>query len=91
MSFRLATSIDDALDALASGARPIAGGTDLVVGARHGKAPLPDDLIVIEVGSEVVHERKLHIGVVETRREIERSGPRAPHAATAQTIERGVV
>ena len=28
--------------ALAGGARPVAGGTDLVVGARQGKAPLPE-------------------------------------------------
>ena len=41
MSFTTAASLDDALAALAVGARPIAGGSDLVVGARHGKAPLP--------------------------------------------------
>jgi CO/xanthine dehydrogenase FAD-binding subunit len=32
---------------MAAGARPIAGGTDLVVGARHGKAPLPEALVGI--------------------------------------------
>ena len=48
MSFTIATTIDEALAALAEGARPIAGGTDLVVGARHGKAPLPDDLVAID-------------------------------------------
>ena len=41
MSLLIATTVDDAVAALAAGARPIAGGTDLVVGARHGKAPLP--------------------------------------------------
>ena len=40
-------SLSDALTAIAAGARPIAGGTDLVVGARHGKAPLPDSLCAI--------------------------------------------
>jgi CO/xanthine dehydrogenase FAD-binding subunit len=40
-------SLDDVLVAVAAGARPIAGGTDLVVGARHGKAPLPDALCAI--------------------------------------------
>jgi CO/xanthine dehydrogenase FAD-binding subunit len=40
-------SLGDALAALAAGARPIAGGTDLVVGARHGKAPLPGSLCAI--------------------------------------------
>jgi CO/xanthine dehydrogenase FAD-binding subunit len=40
-------SLGDALAAVAAGARPIAGGTDLVVGARHGKAPLPESLCAI--------------------------------------------
>ena len=40
-SFTAASTLDDALAAVASGARPVAGGTDLVVGARQGKAPLP--------------------------------------------------
>jgi CO/xanthine dehydrogenase FAD-binding subunit len=40
-------SLGDVLAAVAAGARPIAGGTDLVVGARHGKAPLPDSLCAI--------------------------------------------
>jgi CO/xanthine dehydrogenase FAD-binding subunit len=48
MSFVIATTIDEALTALAAGARPVAGGSDLVVGARHGKAPLPDDLVAID-------------------------------------------
>lgn len=48
MTFTIATSVRDALAALAAGARPIAGGSDLVVGARHGKAPLPADLVAID-------------------------------------------
>lgn len=48
MSLLIATTLDDALAALAAGARPIAGGTDLVVGARHGKAPLPASLVAID-------------------------------------------
>ena len=47
-SFLIASTVDDALAALADGARPIAGGSDLVVGARHGKFPLPDDLVAID-------------------------------------------
>jgi len=47
-SFMSATTIDDALSALAGGARPVAGGTDLVVGARQGKAPLPDAIVAID-------------------------------------------
>lgn len=48
MSFTIAGSLDDALAALAAGARPIAGGTDLVVTARHGTTPLPDELVAID-------------------------------------------
>ncbi len=48
MSFTIATTLEEALAAVADGARPIAGGTDLVVGARHGKAPLPENLVAID-------------------------------------------
>jgi CO/xanthine dehydrogenase FAD-binding subunit len=47
-SFSSAATLDDALSALAAGARPVAGGTDLVVGARQGKAPLPDAIVAID-------------------------------------------
>jgi CO/xanthine dehydrogenase FAD-binding subunit len=43
-----AATIVEALSALRSGARPVAGGTDLVVGARQGKAPLPDAIVAID-------------------------------------------
>ncbi len=46
-TFTTATTLDDAVAALAEGARPVAGGTDLVVGARQGKAPLPEHLVAI--------------------------------------------
>ena len=42
-----ARTVNEALAALATGARPIAGGTDLVVGGRQGKKPLPDSLVGI--------------------------------------------
>jgi CO/xanthine dehydrogenase FAD-binding subunit len=42
-----AADVAAAVAAMAAGARPIAGGTDLVVGARHAKAPLPDALVGI--------------------------------------------
>jgi len=48
VSFTIATTVDEATVAMAAGARPIAGGSDLVVGARQGKAPLPDDLVAID-------------------------------------------
>jgi CO/xanthine dehydrogenase FAD-binding subunit len=40
--------VEEAIDALVSGARPVAGGTDLVVGARQGKSPLPEAIIAID-------------------------------------------
>ena len=42
-----ARDVATAVAAMAAGARPIAGGTDLVVGARHGKSPLPEALVGI--------------------------------------------
>jgi CO/xanthine dehydrogenase FAD-binding subunit len=47
-AFTSAATLDDALSAIAGGARPVAGGTDLVVGARQGKAPLPDTIVAID-------------------------------------------
>src|SRR5881397_1992175 len=47
-SFTSAITLEDALAALGSGARPVAGGTDLVVGARQGKASLPDGIVAID-------------------------------------------
>ena len=83
MSFTIAYSIDDALTALAAGARPVAGGSDLVVGARHGKAPLPADLVAIDrldelccleitdegacIGSGVNHHTIEHHAVLSTQ------------------------
>ena len=46
-TFVAAGSLEEALDACAAGARPIAGGTDLVVGARAGTTPMPDALVAI--------------------------------------------
>lgn len=48
MRYATATTIDAALEALAAGARPVAGGSDLVVGDRQGKAPLPDFVVAID-------------------------------------------
>ena len=48
MIFATVGTLDEALEALAAGASPIAGGTDLVVGARQGKAPLPSSLVAID-------------------------------------------
>ena len=44
------TALDDALAVLAADpeARPIAGGTDLVVASRQGRRPLPDSIVAID-------------------------------------------
>jgi CO/xanthine dehydrogenase FAD-binding subunit len=73
-SFTSAETLEDALSAIASGARPIAGGTDLVVGARQGKAPLPESIVAIDrIGSlrgiADVGER-FRIGALTTHEEI---------------------
>ncbi len=46
--FVIAGTVGEALEAMAAGATPVAGGTDLVVGARQGKQPLPDPLVAID-------------------------------------------
>jgi CO/xanthine dehydrogenase FAD-binding subunit len=52
-SFTTAQSLDDALAALAAGARPVAGGTDLVVADRSGKARLPESVVAIHRVAEL--------------------------------------
>src|SRR6476619_1313061 len=72
--FATATTVEEALAALAAGARPVAGGTDLVVGARQGKAPLPDALVAIHRVSELHaidgDADALHLGALVTHAEI---------------------
>jgi CO/xanthine dehydrogenase FAD-binding subunit len=48
MNFTTASTLEEALVAVAAGARPVAGGSDLVVGARQGKAPLPESVVAID-------------------------------------------
>lgn len=47
-AFTIARSVEEATALMADGARVVAGGTDLVVGHRQGKAPLPDRLVAID-------------------------------------------
>jgi CO/xanthine dehydrogenase FAD-binding subunit len=72
--FTTAATVDDALAALATGARPVAGGTDLVVGDRQGKAPLPDALVAIhrlaELGGIEETDSGLRLGALATHAEI---------------------
>jgi CO/xanthine dehydrogenase FAD-binding subunit len=73
-TFTTAATVEDALEALGSGARPIAGGTDLVVGARQGKAPLPEAMVAIDriVALEGIFEDDdgLRLGALVTHEEI---------------------
>ena len=73
-SYTTAESVDGALAALASGARPVAGGTDLVVGARQGKAPLPDSIVAIHRLAELrgvdLDGDTLRVGALTTHEEI---------------------
>jgi CO/xanthine dehydrogenase FAD-binding subunit len=68
------TNVQDALSAMADGARPVAGGTDLVVGARQGKAPLPESLVAIHRVEELhgvsLVDSRLRLGALVTHEEI---------------------
>lgn len=73
-AFVSAATVDEALSALAGGARPVAGGTDLVVGARQGKAPLPESLVAIQrlqgLRGVTAADRSLRLGALVTHAEI---------------------
>ncbi len=77
-SFTSAVTLQDALDALGSGARPVAGGTDLVVSARQGKAPLPEAIVAIDridkLGGIVDLDGGLRLGALATHDEIVANG-----------------
>ena len=73
-SFASAITLDEALSAVASGARAVAGGTDLVVGARQGKAPLPEAIVGIDriesLRGIAEADRGLRLGALATHEEI---------------------
>jgi CO/xanthine dehydrogenase FAD-binding subunit len=73
-SFASAVTLEDALDAMGAGARPVAGGTDLVVGARQGKAPLPEAIVAIDripaLAGIVEVDGGLRLGALATHEEI---------------------
>ncbi|HJQ71853.1 MAG TPA: FAD binding domain-containing protein [Actinomycetota bacterium] len=73
-TFTSAATVEDALEALGSGARPVAGGTDLVVGARQGKAPLPEAIVAIDriaaLGGIAEGDEGLRLGALVTHDEI---------------------
>jgi CO/xanthine dehydrogenase FAD-binding subunit len=73
-SFASAKTVEEALRALGSGARLVAGGTDLVVGARQGKAPLPGPIVAIDriaaLGGIAAVGDGLRLGALVTHDEI---------------------
>ena len=73
-SLLVATSVEDVVRELADGARVVAGGTDLVVGARQGKAPLPERLVAIHRLQELRYLRQadgvLRAGALATHAEL---------------------
>ena len=73
-TFTCAVTLEDALAALGSGARPVAGGTDLVVGARQGKSPLPEAIVAIDriqsLGGIAGVGGGLRLGTLATHEEI---------------------
>jgi CO/xanthine dehydrogenase FAD-binding subunit len=70
-----ASTVEDAVAALASGARAIAGGTDLVVAGRQGKKPLPESLVGIH--------RLAGLGLIEETEDGLVLGALVTHAAIA--------
>jgi CO/xanthine dehydrogenase FAD-binding subunit len=46
-AFSTASTVEEAVAAMAAGARAVAGGTDLVVAARQGRTPLPSSIVAI--------------------------------------------
>jgi CO/xanthine dehydrogenase FAD-binding subunit len=74
-AFTTAASIDDALAAVAAGARPVAGGTDLVVADRTGKSPLPESIVAIHRvaelhGVEALPDGGIRLGALASHAEI---------------------
>lgn len=73
-SLLVAARVDDAVAAMAAGARPVAGGTDLVVASRQGKAPLPEHLVAIhrlaELGGVADAGGGLRLGALASHAEL---------------------
>ena len=74
MSLVIAETLEQAVAAISAGARPIAGGTDLVVAARHGDAPLPEFLVAIHALRELqginTGDDGVRIGAIVTHAEL---------------------
>jgi CO/xanthine dehydrogenase FAD-binding subunit len=75
VNYTAVQTLDEALAAVAAGARPVAGGSDLVVAARQGKSPLPESVVgihgVSELGSLSIDGGTLVLGALVNHAEIE--------------------
>jgi CO/xanthine dehydrogenase FAD-binding subunit len=73
-SLTVAATVNDVTRELAGGARVVAGGTDLVVGARQGKAPLPEKLVAINRLDKLrridADDQTLRLGALVTHAEL---------------------
>lgn len=92
ISFVTARSVEEAVAALSGGARAVAGGTDLVVAARSGKAPLPGSLVAIhrlaELQGITASPDGLRLGALACHAEIAASREvRARYTALADACE----
>ncbi|HEX6301657.1 MAG TPA: FAD binding domain-containing protein [Acidimicrobiia bacterium] len=84
MEFHHPTSLDDALAAVAEGAQPLAGGTDLMVETNFGHIR-PDHVVGLRRVAELKEWGDGRIGSGVTWRRLERDGPRAL-AQAARTV-----
>jgi CO/xanthine dehydrogenase FAD-binding subunit len=75
VNYTAAQTLDEALAAVAGGARPVAGGSDLVVAARQGKSPLPENVVGIhgigELASLSLEGGALVLGALVNHAQIE--------------------
>ncbi len=74
-TYLAAASVEEAVNALKGGARCVAGGTDIVVGHRQGKKPLPASIVAIH-GIDALRGiaaagAGLRLGALATHEEIE--------------------
>lgn len=78
------SSLSEALAAMAGGATPLAGGTDLMVETNFGHAN-PEDVVVLRRLDELTEWNGARLGAGVTWRRIERDGPKALSQA-ARTV-----
>ena len=79
-TFAAPETLAEALPLLAAGGTAVAGGTDLVVGARSGRRALPPALVSLHLldelrGIERLGDGSLRIGALATHAHLERSEP----------------